>query len=237
MSMPSLPPSPPAAPEALLALPVQYVLMEVAGSSLFLVLVARLFLCGPSRRRPAPAPAGEVRPPTEVARERVAKTRPVPATPELRLKGRRAAPRVDPPPTAEQDDDVHGFDAAGHEPSDVGRVKDGVQVLGAAAEEPNEPRPAVTAAVSPARKKGEELGVIERMLAEADNEMELVGDAGVDGSRALLQNGNMDLQNGNMDCDVALVQHADTDGDMELLQNADMDNVLGRDSAGGNGRG
>eukprot|EP00962_Isochrysis_galbana_P050802 scaffold22137_cov127-Isochrysis_galbana.AAC.4 len=75
------------------------------------------------------------------------------------------------------------------------------------------------------------------MLAEADNEMELVGDAGVDGSRALLQNGNMDLQNGNMDCDVALVQHADTDGDMELLQNADMDNVLGRDSAGGNGRG
>lgn len=139
VSMPSLPPSPLAAPEALLALPVQYVLMGVAGSSLFLVLMARLFLCGPSRRRPAPAPAGEVRPPPEVARERVAKTRPVPATPELRLKGRRAAPRVDPPPTAEQDDDMHGLDAAGHEPSDVGQVKDGVQVLDAAAEEPSEP--------------------------------------------------------------------------------------------------
>lgn len=88
----------------------------------------------------------------------------------------------------------------------------------------------MTAAASPARKKGEEVGEIERMLAEADNDMELVEDAGVDGSREF-------LQNGNMDCDVALVQNADKDGDMELLQNADMDKVLGRDSAGGNGRG
>jgi hypothetical protein len=118
--MPSLPPAPPAAPEAILPEPLQYALICVAGSSLCIVLLARFCLCGPSR------PAREVRPEPEtaqpeMARGRAAKAKPKSATPELRLKGMRAAPRPAAALIPAGEDDEGGADEAAEKEASGGR--------------------------------------------------------------------------------------------------------------------